>query len=475
MTEKLTAKPQEKFRLGRADQSLLLIIGDFFAALAALGVALLFWAEGDTWLGLTLEFLRTRIPGWFYFLPLFWTLLLVDTYDLRKASNLRETLKALSVSFVVALGIYLVVYFASEPNSLPRFGVAVFLIFAAVFTLLWRFVYVRIFTTTSKQKRVLIIGAGRAGSALTAVVKEQDPPPFNLIGLIDDDPAKIGTCVEGYPVLGNHTNLREIIIDQNITDLILAISNEMNPGMFEKILSAQEDGMNMATMQDTYETLTGRVPISLLESDWVIRSFIEHTPTSGIYRILKRFMDLGLSLIGMVALVVLYPFIALLIRIDSKGPIIFEQRRLGRNGRPYTILKFRTMADSKDMENEALVTVHNDPRVTGIGRFLRKTHLDEIPQVINVLRGEMSFVGPRSERTELVSVFQEHVPFYRARMLVKPGITGWAQIHQAYAETVEETAVKLEYDLYYIQRTSIPMDISIMLRTITSVLGFKGR
>jgi lipopolysaccharide/colanic/teichoic acid biosynthesis glycosyltransferase len=186
-------------------------------------------------------------------------------------------------------------------------------------------------------------------------------------------------------------------------------------------------------------------------------------------------MDLGLSLIGMVGLVFLYPIIAIIIRIDSKGPVIFKQIRLGRSGHPYTILKFRTMKDSLDMEKEALVTASNDPRVTRVGRFLRKTHLDEIPQIINVLRGEMSFVGPRSERSELVGVFRKDVPFYRARMLVKPGITGWAQIHQAYAETVDETSTKLEYDLFYIQHASILMDFSIILRTVTNVLGFKGR
>ncbi|HHX08934.1 MAG TPA: exopolysaccharide biosynthesis polyprenyl glycosylphosphotransferase, partial [Chloroflexi bacterium] len=307
------------------------------------------------------------------------------------------------------------------------------------------------------------------------IVNEQDPPPFTLIGLIDDNPDKLGTSVEGFPILGNHTNLHEIIENQNITDLILAISNEMNHGMFQSILTAQEQGMNMATMQDTYESLTGRVPISLLESDWVIRSFIDRTPTSSFYRLFKRLGDLILSLIGMLGLIVLYPIIALLIKLDSKGPIIFKQTRLGRSGKPYLIYKFRTMKDSSDMEKEALVTASNDPRVTRVGRLLRKTHLDEIPQIINVLRGQMSFVGPRSERNELVSVFQKDVPFYRARMLVKPGITGWAQIHQAYAETVEETAIKLEYDLYYIEHASIMMDILIMLRTITSVLGFKGR
>ncbi|NLB70493.1 MAG: sugar transferase [Chloroflexi bacterium] len=475
MAENKYITPQDRFRLERGDQRLLLPLGDLFAALMALGISLLFWAKGDTWLRLSFEFLRVRIPGWFYFLPVFWLLLMVDAYDIRKAGNLKETLKSLSLSFIIAASIYLVIYFASEPDSLPRLGVAIFLVLAAIFTLIWRMVYVQLFTTTSKQKRVLIIGAGRAGKALANVVNEQDPPPFNIIGFIDDNPEKLGTTVEGYPILGNHLVLPEIIRDQAITDIILAISNEMSHGMFQTVLSLQESGLRMATMQETYENLTGRVPISLLEADWVIRSFIDHAPTSGLYRIAKRLVDLFMSMVGMVALVIIYPFIGLLIRLDSKGPIIFQQVRLGRNGKPYNILKFRTMKDSKDMEKEALVTAANDPRVTRVGRFLRKTHLDEVPQILNVLRGEMSFVGPRSERSELVDVFQVDVPFYRARMLVKPGITGWAQIHQNYAETVEETAVKLEYDLYYIQHATLFMDINIMLRTVVSVFGFKGR
>ena len=475
MEERLNGRPNGKFRFERREQTLLLVLGDFIAALLALGIALLVWARGDTWLGLSIAFLRERIPVWFYFLPLLWMVLMADSYDIRKAGNLKSTLKSLGVALIGCAAIYLVIYFASEPNSLPRFGVAIFLVLAVVFTFFWRLVYVRLFTTASKQKRALIIGAGRAGSALAQIVAEQDPPPFTLVGLIDDDPTKKGSIIDGFPILGDHTLLPEIIKNQAITDMILAISNQMSPGMFQTILTAQEKGMNMATMQDTYESLTNRVPISLLESDWVIRSFIDRKPASGLYRLFKRLMDLVFSLIGMVGLAILFPILALLIRLDSKGPIIFKQIRLGRGGEPYTILKFRTMKDNQDMEREALVTSTNDPRVTHIGRYMRKTHLDELPQIFNVLRGEMSLVGPRSERDELVCIFQREVPFYRARMLVKPGITGWAQIHQNYAETVAETAIKLEYDLYYIENASIIMDISIILRTITNVLGFKGR
>ena len=475
MEEKLNGRPNGKFRFERREQTLLLVLGDFIAALLALGIALLTWARGDTWLGLSVAFLRERIPAWFYFLPLLWMVLMADSYDIRKAGNLKSTLRSLGVSLIGCAAIYLVVYFASKPNSLPRFGVAIFLVLAVLITFFWRLLYVRLFTTASKQKRALIIGAGRAGLALAQIVAEQDPPPFTLVGLIDDDPAKKGTLIENFPVLGNHRDMRGIIETHHITDIILAISNVMSPGMFQTILTSQEKGMNLATMQDTYESLTNRVQISLLESDWIIRSFIDRKPTSGLYRISKRLMDLFFSLIGMAVLGVLFPFLALLIRLDSKGPIIFKQIRLGRGGVPYTILKFRTMKDNLDMEKEALVTSTNDPRVTRFGRYMRKTHLDELPQIINVLRGEMSFVGPRSEREELVCIFQREVPFYRARMLVKPGITGWAQIHQDYAETVAETAIKLEYDLFYIENASILMDISIIMRTITNVLGFKGR
>ncbi|MDD2521870.1 MAG: sugar transferase [Anaerolineaceae bacterium] len=475
MKEDSTSPTKEKFRFERREQTLLLVLGDLFAAVLALGIALLIWAKGDTWLGLSLEFLRQRIPVWFYFLPLLWIILMADSYDIRKAGNLKSTLKSLGIALIASAAIYLVVYFASEPNSMPRFGIAIFLVFTGIFTFLWRLLYVRFFTSASKQKRALIIGAGRAGSALAKIVSEQDPPPFTLVGLIDDDPEKLGMTVEGFPILGGHKDLPEIIEKQQITDLILSISNEMNPGMFQAILTAQEKGMGMSTMQDTYESLTNRVPITLLEFDWVIRSFIDRKPASGFYRLFKRLTDLVFGLIGMIGLIILYPPIAICIFLDSRGPIIFRQTRLGRGGSPYTMLKFRTMKDNKDMVREALVTAENDPRVTRFGRFLRKSHLDELPQIINVLRGEMSFVGPRSERSELVTIFQKEVPFYRARMLVKPGITGWAQIHQNYAETVEETAIKLEYDLYYIENASVLMDISIIMRTLTSVLGFKGR
>ncbi len=475
MTKKTTGNHTTKFRLKPSELRFILVLGDLLVASIALVISLYVWASGDSWYRFSAEFLKYRAPAWFYLLPLIWIILLVDTYDTRKSANLRQTLRGIGMVFLVSVIAYLVIYFAAEPNSLPRLGVAVFIVTATLLTLLWRLIYIHTFTSVSRQQRVLIVGAGKAGTALVEVISELDPPPFKLIGLIDDDPAKLGTNILGKPILGNHESMAEIIANQGITDLILAISNEMNHGMFQSILTAQEEGINLTTMTDTYESLSGRVPIDLLESDWVIRAFLDRAPTSGFYRIGKRLLDLLLGLVGLVALALLFPLIALVILIDSGRPVIFTQKRLGRGGKPYMIYKFRTMKSRSDMEKEALVTTTNDPRITGIGKFLRKSHLDELPQIINVLRGEMSLVGPRSERVELVQVFQKEVPFYRARMLVKPGITGWAQIHQPYAETIEETAIKLQYDLYYIEHASIWMDLNILLRTVGSVLGFKGR
>ena len=462
-------------RLAPSEQRFLLVLGDIMAGFLALFISVYIWSRVDQGSVFSLDFIRARVPSWFYLLPFLWIIFLVEIYELRKASSFRETFKGIGLATVLAGLAYLIVYFASPPESLPRVGVAVFVIVVALITLVWRVIFIQVFSVVSRQKRVLIVGAGRAGTALAEEISKQSPPPFNLIGLIDDDPTKLGRQIYGYPVIGNHESLNQVVSDQNITDLILAISNKMNHGMFQTLLAAQETGMGLSTMEESYEALTNRVPISLLESDWVIREFLDRSPNSGFYRLFKRLLDIVLAVIGLVFLVLFYPVIALAILMDSGLPIIFRQERIGQSGNAYTMLKFRTMKNNKDMEKEALVTQMNDPRITHAGKFLRKSHLDELPQVLNVLKGDMGVVGPRSERSELVIEFQKRVPFYRARFLVKPGLTGWAQIHQAYAETVDETAIKLEYDLYYIQHCNLAMDFLIMLRTVGAVFGFKGR
>lgn len=464
----------ERFRLQNSEQRFILIAGDLLAGGIALVLSLLIWARTDS-LDFSAEFFRTRVDTWFYLLPIFWIILLVDTYDLGKAGKFRSTLKGVVIALIVASVAYLIVYFLVPPLSLPRVGVAAFIIITSVLTVIWRLIFIRMFKAVSQQRRVLIIGAGKAGTELSGEISKADPMPYNLVGFIDDDPLKLNTRINGFPVLGNYKTMESIVEQLGVSDLILAISNEMNQGMFAEVLEAQEAGIELTTMQEAYESITGRVPIDLLQPDWVVRAFLDRKPTSGFYRIFKRLLDIFLALIGLIGLVAIFPLIAIGLIIDGGFPIIFRQERLGRGGKPYTIYKFPTMRKDSESSQAGLVTAEKDPRITRFGRLLRKTHLDELPQIINVLKGEMSFVGPRPERSELVRVFQSGVPFYRTRLLVKPGITGWAQIHQGYAETVEETSIKLEYDLYYISNASIWMDITILLRTVGSVLGLKGR
>ena len=465
----------KRWHLRASERIMILLIGDILMAIAALFLALYFWAAGDAWMQFSLEFIIQRPSFWFYLLPFLWIVLLVELYDVHRASNARETVKGIGLATLIYALAYLLIYFTSEPNSLPRRGVAVFIGFAALFTLLWRLIYIRIFTAPHLLRRVLIIGAGNAGQTIVDVISKQWPPPFKTIGLVDDDSEKLGTKFKDFTVVGGSRDLIELIVEHEVTDLILAITGKIHGEMFQAILAAQEHGIRLTTMPQIYEEILNRVPIFQLEAEWIIRSFVEKSHTSSTYQLAKRLLDFTGGLVGTMFMLASLPFISLAIILESGFPIFFTQERLGRGGQSYKIIKFRTMARDAEKEGEARMAEENDERVTKVGWFLRRTHLDEFPQFINVLRGEMSLAGPRAERPQMVAHFQKALPFYRARLLVKPGVTGWAQINFGYAGTVEETAIKLEYDLYYIEHRNLIMDISIILRTIWNVLGFKGQ
>ena len=228
-------------------------------------------------------------------------------------------------------------------------------------------------------------------------------------------------------------------------------------------------------MPSLYEELLNRVPIHHLESEWLIRSFVNDARVGGFYELAKRLLDILVALAGLGICILLTPFTAILILLDSGFPILYNQIRSGKSGKSYNIYKFRTMCQDAEKDGKVQVTHEHDERITRVGGILRRTHIDELPQFWNVLRGDMSIVGPRAERPELIIEYQKHIPLYRARLLVKPGITGWAQINYGYSATIAQTVVKLEYDLYYIKHRNILMDILIILRTMTQVIGFRGR
>jgi lipopolysaccharide/colanic/teichoic acid biosynthesis glycosyltransferase len=196
---------------------------------------------------------------------------------------------------------------------------------------------------------------------------------------------------------------------------------------------------------------------------------------NGFYEIIKRLLDILIALVASLVYLLVYPFLALAIVLDSGSPVLYRQTRSGKGGKPYAFFKFRTMRQDAEKDGIARPAEENDARITRVGKFLRRTHIDELPQAWNVLHGEMSIVGPRAERPELVEQYQKVIPFYRARLLVKPGITGWAQVNYVYSATIAENSIKQEYDLYYIKHRSLLMDFTVILRTIWQVIGFRGR
>ena len=471
-------------RLRPSEQLSILLFGDLVASASAMGLSIYFWYQFSLYrliqTGLTPgraeRLISIQVPFWYYLLPLVWLLLMVESYEPHTAGSWRKTLRGIAVAPIVGiLGYSLLFTINLDPNSLPRIAVGAFLVFASVLTLGWRAVYIRLYTSSGLMRRVVIVGAGKAGFSLADVYRRISPPPFILLGFIDDDPRKRGQSYHGFAVRGTSRALIEIIEELRVSDIVVAINGEIKGETFQNILDAQERGVEVSRMQILYEEMTGRVPIEHLESDWVIRSFVDQVRMSAVYELFKRVMDVAGGILGILVFAIAFPLTATAIALESGFPIFYSQARLGRGGRVFKIHKFRTMKHNAEPDGEVKLAAANDPRVTRVGNFLRRTRLDETPQFWSVLGGEMSLVGPRAERPELVAEFQRQIPFYRARLLVKPGLTGWAQINYGYVANVRETAVKLEYDLYYIKHRTLPMDFQIVLRTIGTVLRRTGR
>lgn len=439
-------------------------------------LALAMWAQFD-WFGLSAEFVRFRAE-WFVFTPLAWVVLLANLYDVHRAGSWRETWTGIGKAALAGLFLYLIAYFAlaylNPAETLARRGVLYFLILAVVLTLLWRRVYISVFSAPAFQRRALIVGAGQTGRTLLRALRQMNPAPYAVIGVVDDDRAKLGKSFEGARIVGDSDSLSHWIRQGGVTDLLFAIVGPMNGGMVRALLEAQERGVEITRMAAAYEEMLNRVPIRHLESDWLLRSFVDEVRVSSFYLAAKRLIDMVGAALGLTVFLLVLPWVALAILLESGRPIFFTQTRLGQGGRIFAVMKLRTMTQAAEADGRPRWARERDPRATQVGRVLRRMHLDEFPQFWNVLKGDMSLVGPRPERPELVGDLEKRIPFYRARLLVKPGITGWAQVNYGKGASVEGSAEKLEYDLYYIKHRGFLLDLWIILRTVGSVIGLRG-
>jgi len=341
-------------------------------------------------------------------------------------------------------------------------------VLAFVLTLAWRFIYIRLYTSQGLMGRVLVVGAGENGRSFAQMVNELLPAPFNLIGFIDDDLEKVGTSLEGFRIFAGSERLLELVEEFNISDVVVAITGEMRGQTFQALLDTQERGVEVTRMRTIYEELMGRVPIHHLESDWVIRSFVDEARASGFYLIASRALDILAALIGLLVFALMLPFLALAILLDDGWPIFYTQARLGKGAKEFEMLKLRTMIKNAEADGKAQVAEEHDPRVTRVGRFLRRMSMDELPQFWNVLRGEMSLVGPRPEELWVVEGYNDE---QRQRLAVKPGLTGPMQI-AGRGELDMDSRLALEMD--YIRNYSLWKDLRILLQTLPAVLSGKG-
>jgi sugar transferase (PEP-CTERM system associated) len=321
------------------------------------------------------------------------------------------------------------------------------------------------------QQRVLVLGTDLA-DVIISYEGRHDTIPFRIIGFLTDDPAAQDSLPPGYDLCGKVKELLGVVDQLHPDVLLVALTNMRGVLPMNDILECRFRGIPVEEWPSFFEKLTGKIVVNSLRPGWLI--FSDGSVKTRLTETIRRALDVGLSLLGLLLSAPEMALAALCIKLDSPGPVLFRQERVGKDGKVFMLYKFRSMSVDAERLTGPVWASEDDPRVTRVGRLLRKIRLDETPQMFNVLRGDMSFIGPRPERPVFVNRLKEEIPYYVFRFAVKPGITGWAQVKYPYGSTVEDALEKLQYDLYYIKNTSICLDLLILLRSIQVVLFGRG-
>ena len=452
----------------------LLVVGDLIVINLSVLFSLRIWA----WRGqITFDsyFVLDKI-AWFVALSAFWFVLAwtAGLYDLTLAGQWPEiTRRLISIAGGQAV-LYLTVFFLSPRDALPRLFFLDYLVISTPSVLLLRWVYASLLTRSVFRQRLVIVGAGRAGRTIAEMVRDYSGKDYVLVGFVDDGSIQQETGHKAVPILGTSADLPGLAQGRQIDAVVVAVGGQMPAELFQALLDCQAAGVQVVRMMALYEALTGRVPVAHVQSEWLLPSEIGGGQSPWFYRLFVTLLDWGFGLLGGLLLLIVGPVVALLVKLDSHGPVLYRQVRLGRGGVPFELLKFRSMVADAEEESGPQWAALEDPRVTRVGRFLRVTRLDELPQVLNILRGDIHLIGPRPERPQFIAELEQEIPFYRARLAVRPGLTGWAQVKYRYGNTIEDALIKLEYDLYYIKNRSAVLDLSILLKTVGVILLFKG-
>jgi sugar transferase (PEP-CTERM system associated) len=397
-----------------------------------------------------------------------------DLYDFRTLSDRRATAIALLRALGAASLVLALLYY-----WLPRLviGRGVFAIASVMFVVLiagWRIAFQWVSRRLEPAQRLLIVGTNDAAVNLAReLFDRRQELGVELVGFVDTDRTRIGTSLLNPGIIGVVSDIPSIVRDRGVDRVVVSLVDARGKLSMEELLHIKlTEGVRFDHLATVYEEYTGKIAVENLRPSWLI--FSEGFQRRQGVEAFKRLFDVTCAVVGLMVTSPLLALIAVIIKLSEGGPVLYSQVRVGQDGRPFTLYKLRSMRPDAETETGPVWSTAGDPRVTRLGRFLRRTRFDELPQAWNILRGEMSIVGPRPERPEFVSELSKQVPYYSQRHTVRPGLTGWAQVRHAYGASVDDSLQKLQYDLYYIKHMSVAFDLFIVFETIKTVLVRSG-
>jgi exopolysaccharide biosynthesis polyprenyl glycosylphosphotransferase len=407
--------------------------------------------------------------GYSFFLTLLFYI--TDLYNLRRDQHSDETAALVVLNAAIAAAFLTLSFYFYPRWSLGRsFFLSLFLGTPGL-VMTGRLLWAHLYGTLTHPSTMAVLGDGSGMEELSKVASEHKLRVVNLPIVTNSD---LPCATENAPIQFHDGSgkLQEAMVGLQPDIIVLEPSASLDSSTARTLIDARFSGVTVLDFPTAFQMLSGKLPLDHMDGQWFLSAHGFQFFESNIAVRLKRLLDLGLAFALLGVTSPLLPFIALGIKLSSKGPVLYIQERIGLNGRTFRLLKFRTM--SVGAESEGPWTLKNDPRVFPFGRLLRVTRLDELPQLVNVLKGDMSFVGPRPESIVLVNLYKSEIPYYNLRSAVRPGLTGWAQVNYPYGSSVEDAVEKLKYDLHYIQHLSLLFDVQIVLRTFRTVLGRQG-
>jgi len=394
-----------------------------------------------------------------------------DVYDFRLITVRSELLIRLLRAFGIACFGLAVCYYI-DPNLGFGRGIAVLAVpFILALTMGWRLIWHGNNQLLGSEERMLVMGTGPTGISLVRDIIHRPELQLKVVGFLDEKGENIGKSLVNPGIIGATADIESIVRNENIDHVVVSLMERRGRMPVRQLLHLKFAGVRVEDAHSFYERLTGRISLEHLSPSWLI--FSDGFRKSTLLVWAKRAIDTIIALIAVIFCLPIFAFVAGAIVAESGFPILYRQERTGLRGRRFQMLKFRSMYNDAE-KNGPQWTSQNDRRITRVGRWIRKFRIDELPQLINVLRGEMSIVGPRPERPEFVSILEEQIPYYGLRHSVRPGITGWAQVKYQYGASVEETRTKLEHDFFYIKHLSVMLDFAVIFETAKVMLSGRG-